>query len=254
MRRALLVLSLAAATSAAAGTPVTLKASPTDADGRVTLSDLFEGANSDVVLAAGPKAGASVVLDAARVQLAAREAGLSWANPAGIRRIVVRAAGPGASAPDSAASRAAPAASSGVVEALTYARSLNAGAVVTAEDLTWAPLPRTPGDAVDDAEAAIGLALKKPVRAGTAVSSRDLGAPRVIAKNDAVSVHYRAGRVNLTLQGRAVTAAAVGEPVRILNTQSKSVIEAVAAGPGLAVVGPQADALKLRGAAALASR
>ena len=251
MRRALLIFGFAVAASAAvAAQPVTLKASPTDADGRITLSDLFDGANSNAVVAVGPKPGASVVLDAARIQEAARDAGLSWANPAGVRRIVVRAAA--GATPGPAVSHAA--AQRGAVEALTYARSLNAGAVVTADDLTWAPVARAPVDGLDDAEAAIGLALKKPVRAGTAVSSRDLGAARVIAKNDSVSVHYRAGRVNLTLQGKALTAAAVGEPVRILNAQSKSVVEAIAAGPGLAVVGPQADALKLRGAAALASR
>lgn len=221
---------------------MSLRASPTDADGTVTLAELFEGTSSAVVIGPGPKAGGTVVFEAARVQAAARAAGLTWANPAGVRRIVVRAE------TTAAASQAVGA------EALTYARSLNAGEVVTAEDLTWAPVARAPADSPGDAEAAIGLQVRKPVRAGAAVSARDLTAARVIAKNDSVVVQYRAGRVRLSLQGKALNAAAPGEPVRVMNAASKTVVEAVAAGPGLAVVGPQAETLKLRGSAALASR
>jgi flagellar basal body P-ring formation protein FlgA len=50
--------------------------------------------------------------------------------------------------------------------------------------------------------------------------------------------------VALTLQGKAVSGAAVGETLSIQNTASKKIIEAVATGPGSAVVGPQAQALK----------
>lgn len=252
MVRTLLVLAALLPTAALAASPVTLKAAPVDADGSVTLADLFDGASSTAVVGAGPKPGASVVLDAARVQTIARSAGLSWANPAGVRRIVVRHAAP-ATVPAASISATA-AAPAGATEVLTYARSLNAGAVIAADDLVWAAVARAPSDGPDDAEAAIGLAVRKPVRAGAAVSARDLAAARVINKNDTVSVRYRAGPVSLILQGKALTSAAVGETVQILNPGSKSVVEAVAAAPGLAVVGPGADSLKLRGAAALASR
>jgi flagella basal body P-ring formation protein FlgA len=241
--RTLVLAGLLAAGPAFAAQPVTLRAAPVDADGSVTLADLFEGTSSAVVVGAGPTAGGSVVLDAARVQAAARAAGLSWANPAGVRRIVVR----------SGATAAGPA-QPGAAEALTYARSLNAGEVVAAEDLTWAAVVRAPADAPGDAAAAIGLQLRKPVRAGAPVSSRDLTAARVIAKNDAVSVQYRAGAIRLSLKGKALNAAAPGEPVRVMNAQSKTVIDAIAAGPGLAVVGPEAGSLSAGGRAALASR
>jgi flagella basal body P-ring formation protein FlgA len=146
-----------------------------------------------------------------------------------------------AATPDAAAK---PAARPDAAEALTYVRSLPAGAVLSAEDLAWAPVVSTPADAPSDAEAAIGQSVRKPVRAGAAVAARDLGAARVIAKNDTVSVHYRAGGVMLALQGKALGAAGVGETVRVLNPASKTVVEAVAAAPGLAVVGPQAEALR----------
>jgi flagella basal body P-ring formation protein FlgA len=252
MIRSFLLLAVLLPTGALAATPVTLKASPVDADGSVTLADLFDGASSTLVVGAGPKPGGSVIFDAARVQTIARSAGLSWANPAGVRRIAVRHAAPASVATDS--TPVASGAPTGAVEVLTFARSLNAGAVIAPDDLAWAAVARPPADAPDDAEAAIGLAVRKPVRAGTAVSARDLTAARVINKNDTVSVRYRAGPVSLILQGKALTSAAVGETVQVLNPGSKSVVEAVAAAPGLALVGPGADSLKLRGPAALASR
>jgi len=238
LRPALSVLAALSASAALAGAPVTLRPEPIDADGSVTLGDLFEGAgaSSSAYVGPGPKPGGSVVLDAARVQLAARAAGLSWANPAGVRRIAVRGA--------AAAAPAGPTAVAGAAEALTFARNLNAGEVLEAEDLVWAPVVRAPADAPRDADAAIGLAVRKPVRAGAAISARDLVAARVIAKNDPVAVHYRQGGISLSLQGKALSSAAVGESLRVVNLQSKSVLEAVAAGPGVAVVGPQAEALK----------
>ena len=88
-----LILGAAAAlmlAGAAVAGPVTLKANPVDTDGRVTLGDLFDGAGaaSDVVV--GTRAGPSIVFEAGQLQSLARQSGLDWANPAGLRRVVVR--------------------------------------------------------------------------------------------------------------------------------------------------------------------
>lgn len=93
--------------------PVTLKANPVDDDGQVTLGDIFEGAGSAANVVVGRRAGPSIVFEASQLQGMARQAGLDWANPTGLRRVVVRnaAAAPGATAPDAveAAGPAAPA-------------------------------------------------------------------------------------------------------------------------------------------------
>jgi flagella basal body P-ring formation protein FlgA len=52
--------------------------------------------------------------------------------------------------------------------------------------------------------------------------------------------------MSLVLQGQALKDASVGETVQVLNTQSKKTIEAVVSGPGKALVGPRAQALKAR--------
>lgn len=184
------VAAVLAATPALSG-PVTLKAQPVDIDGRVTLGDLFDGAGAAADVQVATRAGPSVVMEAGQLQALARQAGLDWANPQGLRRVVIRAAAhsPGAGSASAEAS-AVPAAA------------------------TAAP----------------------PVRAAAA--------ERVIARNDIVTVAYQVGGVTLTVMGRAQRNAAVGEPVAVLNTTSGRMIDAVAIGPGQAMAGPAAQAVR----------
>ncbi|HYE47441.1 MAG TPA: flagellar basal body P-ring formation chaperone FlgA [Caulobacter sp.] len=240
MRAAALIAfaALALATPALAG-PVTLRAEVTDADGRVTLGDLFEGAGSAADVVVANRSGPTVVLDAQTVQLMARRSGLLWDNPQGFRRIVVRA---GASGP-----AAGPVAARGNVDVLTWARSIGAGEIVQPEDLVWAKAAGAPMDAPRDADQVIGLAAKRPLRAGAAVTGRDVSAPQVIKAGEMVSVTWSDGQVTLTMQGKAMKSAAQGETVNVQNPASKKVVEAIATGPGEAVTGPAAQQLKAAG-------
>ena len=234
-----LVLSVAAlliATPALAGTSVSLRSDTTDADGRITLGELFDGAGSasDVVVAT--RMGPSAVLDAGAVQIAARRAGLDWSNGAGVRRIIVRQ-GSGSDGGLAGAPR-------GNVEVLAYARSLSTGEIVQPEDLVWMKMAASPSDAPRDADAVIGMTVKRPLRQGSAASLRDVSTPQVIKAGDIVAVTYEDAGVALTLQGKAMAAAAVGESLMVQNTASKKIIETVVTGPGSTAVGPQAMRLK----------
>jgi len=106
--RALILAAVAAliAGPALAG-PVTLKVNPVDSDGRVTLGDLFDGAGAASNVVVGQRAGPSIVFEAGQLQSLARQSGLEWANPTGLRRVVVRNA---AVAPATASTDTAPAA------------------------------------------------------------------------------------------------------------------------------------------------
>jgi flagella basal body P-ring formation protein FlgA len=230
-------LSLAAlliATPALAGQAVSLRSDTTDADGRITLGELFDGAGaaSDVVVAA--RVGPSAVLDAGAVQIAARRAGLDWSNSNGVRRIIVRQGSDGAVA----------GASRGNVEVLAYARSLATGEMVQPEDLVWIKAAAGPSDAPRDADDLIGMTVKRPLRQGAAASLRDVSTPQVIKAGDIVAVTYEDDGVALTLQGKAMAAGAVGESLMVQNTASKKIIETVVTGPGSTAVGPQAMRLR----------
>lgn len=240
MKRALLaaVLTFCAA-PALAGQAVTLRPDATDGDGVVTLGDLFDGAGAAAGTPVAARSGRMVVLDARAVQAAARRAGLDWANAEGLSRIVVQSGAASALASGTGAS-----AVRGNVEVLSYARSLSAGEVVQPQDLVWTRAAAAPADAPNDAEQVIGMAARRPLRAGAAVSARDVSAPQVIKAGEMISVVYENEGISLSLQAKAMAAAAVGETFAVQNTASKKVLQAVASGPGQAVVGPAADRLK----------
>jgi flagella basal body P-ring formation protein FlgA len=239
----LLALGAALAASPALAGPVSLKADVADSDGRVTLGDLFDGAGGAAGMLVATRAGPTVVLDAGAVQMMARRAGLDWSNPNGLRRIVVRG-GAAASAP----------AGRGNVEVLTWARSLNAGEIVQPEDMVWGKAAGAPSDAPRDADAIIGMAARRPLREGASVSVRDVSAQQVIKAGEMVQITWSSGGITLSLQGKAMSAAAAGQTFNVQNTVSKKLIEVVATAPGQAVTGPEALRLKAAGPAQYAAR
>ncbi|WP_436356958.1 flagellar basal body P-ring formation chaperone FlgA [Brevundimonas sp. CEF1] len=245
MKRALiLAAALAAFAAPALAGPVNLLSDPVDDDGRVTLGELFDDAGAAANVVVGQRAGATAVFEASQIQAAARRAGLDWANPQGLRRIVVREGG---AAPADASARPASATVASrpgaTVEVLTYARSLAAGDIVQPEDVIWSTVQahQAPAGGPQDADQVVGLSAKRALRAGAPVASRDLASPQVIARNDMVEVAYVAGGVELTVTGKATRNASAGEAVPVLNVQSGRTIDAVAVAPGRAVAGPAAQ-------------
>ena len=103
--------------------PVSLKANPVDADGAVTLGDIFDGAGAAAHTVVGRRSGPSVVFEAGQLQAMARQAGLDWANPTGLRRVVVRhaAAAPAEAAASPAATAPAPTSFAPPVRRAAYA-------------------------------------------------------------------------------------------------------------------------------------
>ena len=247
LRTLALVLGLSALAAPALAGPVSLVVDPVDDDGRVTLGELFNGAGSAAHVVVGHRAGASVMLEASQVQAIARQNGLIWDNPQGLRRIVVRegAAAADASVRPASGNVARPGAT---VEVLTYARNIGAGEVIQPSDVIWSTVQAHMATSAGprDADEVIGLSARRPVRAGAAVTSRDLVAAQVIARNDMVQVAFVSGGVELTITGRATRDAAAGEPLPVLNLQSGRTIDAVAVGPGRAVTGPAAQIARLR--------
>jgi len=244
MRALALAVVLSLVATPALATPVGLVAQPTDDDGVVTLGDLFDGAGQAAGVRVALRTSPTVVLDAAQVQTIARRNGLTWANETGIRRIIVRAGGAGSAA---AASPAA-ARSAASVEVLTYVRSIATGETIQPEDVAWTTVQahQAPSDSPDDVEAVIGLSARRPLRAGATVRSADLTRPQVIARGDMVDVTYELGGISLTLRGRAMEAATVGEPFRVQNIESGRTIEVVAVEPGRALAGPAALSARTR--------
>lgn len=103
---------------------------------------------------------------------------------------------------------------------------------------------RSSGPVAPSVEATASTQVQAALAAPTRVAYRPGASPSVIDRNDMVRVSYDVGGVRLSLMGKAMRSAGIGEPVAILNTTSNRVIDAVATGPGQAVAGPAADAAR----------
>ena len=226
--------SLLISTQALAGVLLSLRADIRDADGVVTLGDIFEGAGPAAQTPVAARTTSSVMLSAGSVQAAVRRAGLVWSNTEGLRQIVV--SGPVASG--AIAVRAN-------VDVLTWTRNLAAGEIVQPEDLIWGKAALSPADAPGDAEAVVGLSARRALRAGAAVAAHDVAAPQVIKANEMITLSFEDGGVSLALQAKALAGGAAGETISVQNISSKKVVQALIVGPGQALVGPAADRMKL---------
>ena len=259
-----LVLALVlAATPAFAGERVALKSDLSVSGAEVRLGDLFDGAGAASGVLVARASGPTLVLDVGRVQAIAAAHGLEWLNPNGYRELVVTTT---ASAPAAVAS-AAPAApmpaaetlrtpaptAERMVDALTWAHDMFAGDLVRPDDVVWAKVSArlVPHDAERDPDAVVGQAARRALREGAPAAVHDLAPPRVIRRDQDVEVVFLQDGVRLVLTGRALADAALGDSVPVLNIQSKKTIDAVASGPGQAVIGPVGQTRQINNLAAL---
>lgn len=124
-----------------------------------------------------------------------------------------------------------------VAEVPVLTRPLSRGARISAADLDWEMVPenRLPQDAILSADDLIGMEAKRALRSATALRTLDLRAPLAIAKGDTVLLVYKAGALTLTTRARALSNAASGEPLRLVNVQSNRTVDAIAEDDGVAV-------------------
>jgi flagella basal body P-ring formation protein FlgA len=111
---------------------------------------------------------------------------------------------------------------------------LPAGTVLRPEHIVMRPLPILQADAqgVPTLEQLVGMALNRQSRDGMLLRASDVSTPLAVAKNDLVTIYYRHGPMTLTVKGQAVTGAATGAPLQVLNLVSRRVISANVISPG----------------------
>lgn len=239
---ALLILALPSA--AIAGEAVELKDHPVSHGAAITLADLFDGTSSTVRVGRSAPTGGEAVLDAAKVQALAADAGLDWPNEHGQRRIAVTSLGSGEAVGAAVTVVARRLPGSRHPQALAYARNIQAGEILSASDVVWSSEAIAGADAIGDPDRIIGKAARRPLRAGAAAEGHDLSSPRVIRRDEAIEVAFDDDGISLTMHGKALSDATVGDEIQVMNTDSKKIIQAVVTGPGHAAIGPAADAIK----------
>jgi flagellar basal body P-ring formation protein FlgA len=118
-------------------------------------------------------------------------------------------------------------------------RLISAGETILAEDLEWqaVQLTRLSGNSLTDAEQLIGRVAKRPLRAGQTLRQTDVAVSPVIRKNDLIHLVVKTGQMTLSVQGKALQDAALGQTIRVINVNSNRQLSGTVIDAGTVAVG-----------------
>ena len=105
---------------------------------------------------------------------------------------------------------------------LTANEVLRAGSVITQENAS-------PADDVwqDQHAELLGREVSRTIYAGQPIAAKDTRAPRLVKRNQLVTLKYIKGPLEITLTGRALGEAGVNESVPVLNLESRQTVEGI---------------------------
>jgi flagella basal body P-ring formation protein FlgA len=112
--------------------------------------------------------------------------------------------------------------------------------VIRADDIIWikSPSKRVQNDIILHVDDLIGRTPKRGLRAGALIRSSEVQRPILVKKGSLVTMVLKTPLMVLTSQGRAVDPGANGDVIRITNTQSNKVVQAVVSAAGIASITP----------------
>jgi flagella basal body P-ring formation protein FlgA len=117
------------------------------------------------------------------------------------------------------------------VEAAVLTRDVERSEVLKSSDVIAQRRPRAEvgGDAATR-HLAVGMQMRKQLRAGQALRISDLAKPDLVQRDDNVTLIYESTGLYLTIRGKAVESGTEGDVVNVLNLQSKRTISGVVVG------------------------
>ena len=120
-------------------------------------------------------------------------------------------------------------------QAVIVTRMLTAGSVIAEADVTLVDAD-IPG-ALTTLDAALGQEVKEIIYPGRPVMTGNLDAPVLIQRNQNVSLIYQAGPLAIFAMGRALSAGAAGEVIKVMNTSSHATVQGLIDADGSVHVG-----------------
>ncbi|WP_213738494.1 flagellar basal body P-ring formation chaperone FlgA [Bradyrhizobium sp. dw_411] len=119
------------------------------------------------------------------------------------------------------------------VETAVLTRNVERNDVLKSSDVITERRPKAEvgGDAATRTKA-VGMQMRKQLRAGQAIKVADLGKPDLVQRDDNVTLIYEATGLYLTVRGKAMDNGTDGDVVNVLNLQSKRTVSGVVIGRG----------------------
>ncbi|THD70828.1 MAG: flagellar basal body P-ring formation protein FlgA [Bradyrhizobium sp.] len=117
------------------------------------------------------------------------------------------------------------------VEAAVLTRDVERNEVLKASDLVTERRPKAAvGTDVAARDRAVGMQMRKQVRAGQTIRVADLARPDLVQRDQNVTLIYESAGLYLTIRGKAIENGAEGDVVNVLNLQSKRTVSGVVIG------------------------
>lgn len=88
------------------------------------------------------------------------------------------------------------------------------------------------GQLSDEERALLGREVRRTVYAGQPIRPENTQSPRLVTRNQTVTVKYVKGALEITLKGRAMSEAGQGEAVSVMNLQSRQIINGIVTAEG----------------------
>jgi flagella basal body P-ring formation protein FlgA len=157
--------------------------------------------------------------------------------------------------PDSVVARRLPLRFSGslveTVEAAMLVRPLARGEVVRTSDVAIERRPKSEvgSETFSTPDEAVGLSLRRTMRAGQMLRQADLIKPELVQRNETVTLLFEVPGILLTMRGKALESGVMGDLINVLNAQSKRTVQGTVTGAGTVTV----TSMKPRLAANMAS-
>ncbi len=129
------------------------------------------------------------------------------------------------------------------VEAAVLTRAVERNDILKSSDVVVERRPKAEvGNDIAIRDRAVGMQVRKPMRAGQALKAADLGKPDMVSRDQSVMLIYETPGLYLTGRGKALESGTEGDTVSVTNLQSKRTVQGVVTGPGqvsIVVPGPR---------------
>jgi flagellar basal body P-ring formation protein FlgA len=119
-----------------------------------------------------------------------------------------------------------------MLDAAVLTRNVDRGELLKASDVVVERRPKAEmgSDAAATRSHAVGMQMRRPLRAGQPLRVADIAKPDLVQKDDNVTLIYQTAGIYLTARGKAVDTGTEGDTVTVLNLQSKRTISGTVVG------------------------
>ncbi|CCE11756.1 putative flagellar protein FlgA [Bradyrhizobium sp. STM 3843] len=120
------------------------------------------------------------------------------------------------------------------VEVPVLTRNIDRNELLRSGDLVIERRPRAElgGAEAASREFALGMQMRRPVRAGQALKATDLAKPDLVQREQTITIIYQTAGIYLTTRGKALDNGSEGDVVSVLNLQSKRTVTGRVSGRG----------------------